>query len=99
MSGSVPLERRRSRPASSKITVDPDLPLRPVSGILDIRDNHGFVRTEGFLPGPDDAYVPAAQIKRHGLRRGDLVTGAVRDDPRSTKSNPLARLDTVNGTP
>jgi len=99
MSGSVPLERRRSRPASSKVTVDPDLPLRPVSGILDIRDNHGFVRAEGFLPGPDDAYVSAAYIKRHGLRRGDLVTGAVRDDPRSNKSNPLARLDTVNGTP
>jgi transcription termination factor Rho len=99
MSGSVPLERRRTRQASSRVTVDPDLPLRPVSGILDVRDNHGFVRTEGFLPGPDDAYVPASQLKRYGLRRGDLVTGAVRDDPRSTKSNPLARLDTVNGTP
>jgi transcription termination factor Rho len=99
MSGSVPLERRRTRPTSSKVTVDPDLPLRPVSGVLDIRDNHGFVRVEGFLPGPDDAYVSAAHIKRHGLRRGDLVTGAVRDDPRSTKSNPLVRLDTVNGTP
>jgi transcription termination factor Rho len=52
--------------------------LMPVTGIVDVRDNHGFVRTSGYLAGPNDVYVSMAQIKRYGLRRGDAVTGAVR---------------------
>ncbi|MEN3307916.1 MAG: transcription termination factor Rho, partial [Micromonosporaceae bacterium] len=69
--------------------------LVPVTGIVDVRDNHGFVRTSGYLSGPDDVYVSMAQIKRHGLRRGDAVTGAVRVS--REKHNPLVRLDTING--
>jgi transcription termination factor Rho len=53
--------------------------LVPVSGIVDAADNHGFVRTSGYLPGPDDVYVSVAQLKRYGLRRGDLVTGTARE--------------------
>lgn len=83
----------------------------PVAGILDLHDNYAFVRTSGYLPGPGDVYVPLVLAKRHGLRKGDAVTGAVRA-PRDgeeapqvqgtgrnarQKFNPLIRLDTVNG--
>ncbi|GAA4729292.1 hypothetical protein Prum_099580 [Phytohabitans rumicis] len=73
----------------------------PISGIV---DPAGFVRADGYAPGPGDAYLPAGLIRRHGLRAGDLVTGAVRagGEPaggagRGGKAAPLARLDTVNG--
>jgi transcription termination factor Rho len=75
--------------------------LVPVAGIVDVLDNYAFVRTIGFLAGPSDVYVSMAQVKRHGLRRGDAVTGAVRapreGEQRRDKYNPLVRLDTVNG--
>lgn len=81
--------------------------LLPVAGILDILDNYAFVRTSGYLPGPNDVYVSLGQVKKSGLRRGDAVTGAVRQpregdqQPQGTsarsKFNALVRLDTVNG--
>jgi transcription termination factor Rho len=78
-----------------------DAALIPVTGIIDVLDTYAFVRTSGYLPGPDDAYVSMAQIKRYGLRPGDAVTGAVRvardGEQRRDKYNPLARLDTING--
>jgi transcription termination factor Rho len=52
--------------------------LVPIAGILDILDNYGFVRTTGYLPGPNDVYVSLAQVRRYGLRKGDVVTGRVR---------------------
>ncbi len=74
--------------------------LVPVAGILDILDNYAFVRTSGYLTGPNDVYVSLAQVRKHGLRRGDAVTGAVRqprDGERHDKYNALVRLDQVNG--
>jgi transcription termination factor Rho len=50
----------------------------PVAGILDILDNYAFVRTTGYLPGSSDVYVPLQLVKRHGLRKGDAVTGAIK---------------------
>ena len=82
--------------------------LVPVAGILDVLDNYAFVRTSGYLPGPNDVYVPLGIVKRNGLRKGDAVTGAVRalregEQPSGqggnrAKFNALVRLDTVNGT-
>ena len=75
--------------------------LVPVAGILDILDNYAFVRTSGYLPGPNDVYVSLAQVRKSGLRKGDAVTGAVRqprEGERKEKFNALVRLDTVNGT-
>jgi transcription termination factor Rho len=75
--------------------------LVPVAGILDILDSYAFVRTSGYLPGPNDVYVSLSQVRRHGLRKGDAVTGAVRqpaEGERREKFNALVRLDTVNGT-
>lgn len=75
--------------------------LIPVAGILDILDNYAFVRTSGYLPGPNDVYVSLAQVRKNGLRKGDHVTGAVRqpkEGERREKFNALVRLDSVNGT-
>jgi transcription termination factor Rho len=85
--------------------VNEDDVLVPVAGILDVLDNYAFVRTTGYLSGPNDVYVSMSQVKKHGLRRGDAVTGAVRaatrdgggGDQRRDKYNPLVRLDTING--
>jgi transcription termination factor Rho len=75
--------------------------LIPIAGIIDILDNYAFVRTSGYLPGPNDVYVSLAQVRRYGLRKGDAITGAVRqprEGERREKFNALVRLDTVNGT-
>jgi transcription termination factor Rho len=75
--------------------------LIPVAGILDILDNYAFVRTSGYLPGPNDVYVSLAMVKRYGLRKGDAITGAVRqpkEGERREKFNALVRSDTINGT-
>ncbi|KJK59839.1 transcription termination factor Rho [Saccharothrix sp. ST-888] len=74
--------------------------LIPVAGILDILDNYAFVRTSGYLPGQNDVYVSLAQVRKHGLRKGDAITGAVRqprDGERREKFNAMVRLDSVNG--
>jgi len=74
--------------------------LVPVGGILDILDNYAFVRTSGYLTGPNDVYVSLQQVRRYGLRRGDAVTGAVRqqrEGDRKDKYNALVRLDSING--
>ncbi|MCO5993923.1 transcription termination factor Rho [Actinoallomurus rhizosphaericola] len=90
----------RERFGDSEPTVSEDDVLIPVSGILDIRDNYAFVRTTGYLPGPQDVYVSLAQVRKNGLRKGDVITGAVRqprEGERREKFNALVRLDTVNG--
>jgi transcription termination factor Rho len=74
--------------------------LIPVAGILDVLDNYAFVRTSGFLPGPNDVYVSLAVVKKYGLRKGDAISGAIRqprEGERREKFNPLVRVDTVNG--
>ncbi|MEU6677718.1 transcription termination factor Rho [Streptomyces sp. NPDC046925] len=74
--------------------------LIPVAGILDILDNYAFIRTSGYLPGPNDVYVSLAQVRKNGLRKGDHITGAVRqpkDGERREKFNALVRLDSANG--
>ena len=79
--------------------------VQPVAGILDVLDNYAFVRTSGYLAGPNDVYVSMNMVRKNGLRRGDAVTGAVRvpkdgEQPNQRqKFNPLVRLDTVNGKP
>ncbi|MBA0051582.1 transcription termination factor Rho [Streptomyces sp. AJS327] len=90
---------RRGRDEFEPQIADDDV-LIPVAGILDILDNYAFVRTSGYLPGPNDVYVSLAQVRKNGLRKGDHVTGAVRqprDGERREKFNALVRLDSVNG--
>ncbi len=82
-------------------TISEDDVLVPAAGILDVLDNYAFVRTSGYLPGPNDVYVALSMVKRYGLRKGDAITGAVKqpsDGERKEKFNPLVRIDTVNGS-
>jgi transcription termination factor Rho len=75
--------------------------LVPARGILDVLDNYAFVRTNGYLPGSEDAYVSLSMVKKLGLRKGDLVTGVIRtprEGERKEKFNPMVRIDTINGT-
>jgi transcription termination factor Rho len=93
---------------SGVVTDEPELTdddvLVPVAGILDVLDNYAFLRTSGYLPGPNDVYVSLGQVKKYGLRKGDAVVGAVRQQrdgeqagSRQQKFNALVRIDSVNG--
>jgi transcription termination factor Rho len=67
-------------------------------GVLDIvQDGIGFLRAEHLLPGPDDVYVSQSQIRRFGLRTGDLVIGQVRAPKENEKYHGLIRVEAVNG--
>jgi transcription termination factor Rho len=99
--------RRRDRGGDGNADTElrEDDVVQPVAGILDVLDNYAFVRTSGYLPGPNDVYVSMNMVRKNGLRRGDHVTGAVRlprdgdgasQNPRQ-KFNPLVRIDAVNG--
>ena len=74
--------------------------LVPVGGLVDIMDNFSFIRTGGYLPGPNDVYVSQSQVRKYGLRKGDVVTGQVRqlrEGEQRQKYNPLITLETING--
>ncbi|PKV94806.1 transcription termination factor Rho [Amycolatopsis echigonensis] len=75
--------------------------LLPVAGILDVLDNYAFVRTSGYLAGPNDVYVSLSLVRKFGLRRGDAITGVVRQpregEQQRQKFNPLVRVDSING--
>ncbi|MDT9699306.1 transcription termination factor Rho [Streptomyces sp. P17] len=92
--------RGRDEMGGAEPQINEDDVLIPVAGILDILDNYAFIRTSGYLPGPNDVYVSLAQVRKNGLRKGDHVTGAVRqpkEGERREKFNALVRLDSVNG--
>ncbi|MEV6281239.1 transcription termination factor Rho [Kribbella sp. NPDC051770] len=93
--------RGRGERFDAEPTISEDDVLVPAAGILDVLDNYAFVRTSGYLPGPNDVYVALSMVKRYGLRKGDAITGAVKqpsDGERKEKFNPLVRIDTVNGS-
>jgi transcription termination factor Rho len=67
-------------------------------GVLDVvEDGIGFLRPEKYLPSSDDIYVSQSQIRRFGLRTGDMVTGQVRPPKDTEKYFGLLRVDAVNG--
>ncbi len=67
-------------------------------GVLDIVDeNMGFLRTRNYLPGTEDIYVSQSQIRRFGLRRGDMVVGQVRPPKENERYFGLLRVEAVNG--
>ncbi|WP_426978607.1 transcription termination factor Rho [Pseudarthrobacter sp. O4] len=102
-------DRRRGRvqgPDVDDVEVTEDDVLLPVAGILDVLENYAFIRTSGYLPGPNDVYVSLAQVKKYNLRKGDAVVGAIRapreGEDRSQQSarqkfNALVRITSVNG--
>jgi transcription termination factor Rho len=69
-------------------------------GVLEILpEGYGFLRVRNFLPSQDDIYVSQSQVKRFGLRTGDLVTGAVRPPKSGERYRSLLKLEAVNGIP
>jgi transcription termination factor Rho len=67
-------------------------------GVLEIvQEGIGFLRSDHLLPGPDDVYVSQSQIRRFGLRTGDMVIGQVRPPKDSEKYFGLLRVEAVNG--
>jgi transcription termination factor Rho len=67
-------------------------------GVLDIVDDGlGFLRSERYMPGPNDIYVSQSQIRRFGLRTGDMVVGQVRKPKDNEKYYGLLRVEAVNG--
>jgi len=67
-------------------------------GVLEIMDeNKGYLRCNHYKPGSDDVYVSQSQIRRFGLRTGDMVVGQVRPPKESEKYFSLLRVEAVNG--
>ena len=92
--------RERGNREEREIVVGPDDVLLPVGGLLDILDSFAFIRTGGYLPSPNDVYVSLQQVRKYGLRKGDVITGSVREPKegeRREKFNALVRVETVNG--
>jgi transcription termination factor Rho len=94
-------DRSSDRRDGGELEVREDDVLLPVAGILDVLDNYAFVRTSGYLSGPNDVYVSLSLVRKYWLRRGDAITGAVRQprdgDQQRQKFNPLVRVDSING--
>ncbi len=82
---------------------EPKEDLVPVAGIVDVLDSYAFVRTSGYLPGPNDVYVSMGQVKKYGLRKGDAVHGSIRTPREGDRRNqrqkfvPLQSIDSING--
>ena len=82
---------------------EPKEDLVPVAGIVDVLDSYAFVRTSGYLPGPNDVYVSMGQVKKYGLRKGDAVHGSIRAPREGDRRNqrqkfvPLQAIDSING--
>ncbi|RNC82942.1 MAG: transcription termination factor Rho [Phycisphaera sp.] len=69
-------------------------------GTIEImQDGFGFLRSpeQSYLPGPDDIYVSPSQVRRFGLRRGMVVSGAVRPPKENERYFALLRVDRING--
>ena len=95
-------ERRRQREERRQREVEmqkEELQTAPTAtGLLDILpEGYGFLRTSGYLPGQQDIYVSLSQVRRFMLRKGDTVTGKVRQPKDSEKYFALLQIDSVNG--
>ncbi|MEM6810898.1 MAG: transcription termination factor Rho [Pseudomonadota bacterium] len=69
-------------------------------GVLEVlQDGFGFLRSpeENYLPGPDDIYVSPSQVRRFGLRTGDIVDGEIRAPKESERYFALLKVNTING--
>ena len=92
--------RDRGHREDREPVISEDDVLVPVGGLVDILENYSFIRTAGYLPSPNDVYVSQGQVRKYGLRKGDVVTGQVRqarEGETRQKYNPLITLETING--
>ena len=89
-------EERRQRDVEAR---EEEIATAPTAtGLLDVLpEGYGFLRTSGYLPGPEDIYVSLSQVRRFMLRKGDVVTGKVRQPKDSEKYFALLQIESVNG--
>jgi transcription termination factor Rho len=89
-------EERRVREESEREEELANAPTQ--TGILDILpEGYGFLRTSGYLPGPEDIYVSLSQVRRSSLRKGDVVIGKVRRPRDNEKYFALLEIESING--
>ena len=87
-------QKKRQEILEQNVVVDPV----PASGILEVMpDGYGFIRCENFLPGENDVYVSPSQIRKAGLKTGDILFGKKRIKSQGEKFAALLELVTVNG--
>ncbi|MFD0704441.1 transcription termination factor Rho [Alloscardovia venturai] len=92
-----------SHDAEDSSAEEPQEELIPVAGVVDILESYAFVRTSGYLPGPNDVYVSMGQVKKYGLRKGDAVRGFIRATREGERRNqrqkfvPLQSIESING--
>ena len=87
--------QRSDRPPMDLAQLDSGI---QVSGILEVlQDGYGFIRSANYLPGDDDVYVSPSQIRRVGLKTGDIIAGNTRIKAQQEKFSALLYLKTING--
>jgi transcription termination factor Rho len=91
-------QRNRQRRSRGREDFIPEEDLEIREGLLDILpEGYGFLRVTGYISGDKDVYVSANQVRKFGLRKGDIVSGPIRP-PRSKEKFPaVVRIDKVNG--
>jgi len=84
-----------------KRLADQDVPISGVGVLEVLQDGFGFLRSpeENYLPGPDDIYVSPSQVRRFGLRTGDIVEGEIRAPKDSERYFALLRVGSINNEP
>ncbi|MFB3737712.1 MAG: transcription termination factor Rho [Candidatus Velamenicoccus archaeovorus] len=89
-------EERRQRELEAR---EEEIATAPMAtGLLDVLpEGYGFLRTSGYLPGPEDIYVSLSQVRRFMLRKGDTVTGKIRQPRDNEKYFALLQIENVNG--
>jgi len=82
-----------------KELADQDMPITGIGVLEVLQDGFGFLRApeENYLPGPDDIYVSPAQVRRFGLRTGDVVEGEIRAPKESERYFALLKVGSING--
>ena len=89
--------RKRSRNRGREREDIDESELETREGLLDILpEGYGFLRVGGYLPGEQDVYVSANQVRKFGLRKGDLISGPVRPPRSQEKFAALVRVVTNN---
>ena len=95
-------EREKNEKEAKEMAVSPEIAQLDsgvtVTGILEVMaDGFGFIRSANYLPGENDIYVAPAQIRRFGLKTGDIITGNTKIKSEKEKFSALLYLTGING--
>ncbi|MDD6346929.1 MAG: transcription termination factor Rho [Lachnospiraceae bacterium] len=99
-SSSASVPSAAPQPAASQTVTSPQRENRTARGILEVMpDGYGFLRSDNFLPGDDDIYVSPSQIRRFGLKTGDMISGQIRPRAQGEKFGALLYVRSINDLP